>query len=285
MINLHELHPRYSLRLTGGVWSVRAMLELDANAFVNAVRYLEFARRGFPKTDGGNDAVISLIKHLRIFATHCETLDLPCAAGMARKLIQQVKPKRIGNEVVKGTIANIQETFEIEIDQRKIFAIHGHLSEYYDGVRHSFGEVVIERFPDARFDIEEAGKCLALSRHDACVFHLMRALEFGVVAVHKCLGCATSKNPSWGQYLSEIRARIEENNRLGRWGSAADKEAFAQYMAGILAVCKDGHRNVTMHIGRRYTEDEAREAFQIVKATMQKIASRCDQDGLPLLVT
>ena len=44
---------------------------------------------------------------------------------------------------------------------------------------------VNDKFPSAAFDIDEAGKCLAIGRSTAAVFHLMRALETAIRAVHQ----------------------------------------------------------------------------------------------------
>ena len=46
-----------------------------------------------------------------------------------------------------------------------------------------FGRSVVGVFPDPTADIDEATRCLALERPTASVFHLMRAMEVGVVAL------------------------------------------------------------------------------------------------------
>jgi hypothetical protein len=37
-----------------------------------------------------------------------------------------------------------------------------------------------------------------------------------------------------------------------------------------------------MHVEKKYTKDEAEHIFVAVKGFMKKLASRCDEDGLPL---
>jgi hypothetical protein len=41
-------------------------------------------------------------------------------------------------------------------------------------------------------------------------------------------------------------------------------------------------RNATMHIEKKYTDDEAEHIFAAVKGFMMKLASRMDEDGKPL---
>lgn len=42
------------------------------------------------------------------------------------------------------------------------------------------------------------------------------------------------------------------------------------------------YRNSTMHLDSVYTEDDARMVFNLVRGLIQKIASRMDENGLPL---
>jgi hypothetical protein len=41
------------------------------------------------------------------------------------------------------------------------------------------------------------------------------------------------------------------------------------------------YRNATMHLDQKYTEEEAKHIFEIVKGSMRKLASRCDENGDP----
>jgi hypothetical protein len=61
-----------------------------------------------------------------------------------------------------------------------------------------FGKDVAEKFNSAVFDIRESGKCLALGRATACVFHLMHVLEFALQAIHACLELEVPDNPLCG---------------------------------------------------------------------------------------
>lgn len=45
---------------------------------------------------------------------------------------------------------------------------------------------------------------------------------------------------------------------------------------------KDAWRNSTMHIERRYTDEEAEHILSAVRSFLKKIARRLDEDGLPL---
>jgi len=72
------------------------------------------------------------------------------------------------------------------LNYRTCFAIWGDKEKLY-AAKLLFGDDVAKKFPSASVDIEEAGKCLALDRGTATVFHLMRAMEVGLRALAKSL--------------------------------------------------------------------------------------------------
>ena len=67
-----------------------------------------------------------------------------------------------------------------------------------------FGTEVAARFPRAIVDIEEAGKCFALGRFTACVFHLMRVVEAGLAAISRSLNIV-KHSPTWEAYLTVFK--------------------------------------------------------------------------------
>lgn len=96
----------------------------------------------------------------------------------------------------------------LEEDLRKqiFLAIQPGDSRYYEQTEPLFGIAVHESFPSTRFDISEAGKCLALHRGTGCVFHLMRALEVSLRVVR-------------GSFLRSVgSAELAQHNRGDRKG-------------------------------------------------------------------
>src|SRR5262249_6091339 len=81
----------------------------------------------------------------------------------------------------------IANSVEAELTQLTCFRISAEDAKYFTA-RRLFGEEVATKFVPANQDIEEAGKCLALSRGTATVFHLMRVMEAGLKALAKPLG-------------------------------------------------------------------------------------------------
>jgi hypothetical protein len=127
-----------------------------------------------------------------------------------------------------------------------------------------FGEGVASRFPELSFDIEESGKCLALRRATASVFHLMRVMERAVQLISTSLNI---KNPEreWGKLLSDIHAAIETMEKGAR------RDEWSAAHANLYHV-KQAWRNTTMHPRKTYTEEQAEEIFRAVKAFMAQMS-------------
>src|ERR1700719_4665247 len=73
------------------------------------------------------------------------------------------------------------------------------------------GQSVFDAFPSANDDIYEAGMCLALERATACVMHLNRVLECGLLALARALG--VEQQTDWGAYLRKIERTLDERTK------------------------------------------------------------------------
>ena len=57
-------------------------------------------------------------------------------------------------------------------------------AKYFENDR-LLGDAVFEVFEEALQDVKDAGNCLALAMHTACVFHLMRIAEWRLRAFRR----------------------------------------------------------------------------------------------------
>lgn len=178
----------------------------------------------------------------------------------------------------KSTIAEfvemlrvIEKTIAWEMEDQMFFHVPARRAERYTKATLAFGEEVNDAFPKAIVDIEEASKCLALSRGTACVFHSMRVMEAGLKAVAKLLDIPYA--PSWESYIKQIDNRVGENYKK-KPRSWKRTEPFFKEVLGDLQAVKIAWRNPTMHIVRTYTPEEAEQIFGAVKIFMQRVAPR-----------
>ena len=143
-----------------------------------------------------------------------------------------------------------------------------------------FGESVDEAFPSARYDISEAGHCLALRRPTACIVHLMRALEVGLSYLAVALDMSlTSEN--WNTILNliekEIRSRTKESHGE-KWKT--EDEPFFTESATHFRLVKNAWRNHAAHARDKYTDQEAEEIYGSVRSFMRHLSKRLSEEGL-----
>ena len=130
-----------------------------------------------------------------------------------------------------------------------------------------FGLEVAAKFPSVAYEVEQAGKALAFGIDTGAAFHSIRCFEAGIRAMSRCLKIpdpTKASQRSWASLLRTIKTEIDrrwptDNNKLSGDGRFFD-EAYA-----TLAAIQNPYRNATMHLDQKYTEEEARHVFEMVK--------------------
>lgn len=140
----------------------------------------------------------------------------------------------------------------------------------------------ITAFPSTRYDIEEASKGLALQRNTAAVFHLMRVMGAGVMALGKSLNEPTldaSHNLTWDNVLRRCAKESEKEFKAMSPVWQADKKFFATATAKLYAV-KDAWRNPNAHeIGDKYTSEETLDIYRTIRSFMRQLATKLNESS------
>ncbi|MFZ3374959.1 MAG: hypothetical protein WA183_05350 [Chthoniobacterales bacterium] len=150
-------------------------------------------------------------------------------------------------------------------------------SEYYMQPEPLFFDGFRDTFPSAISDVQEAGKCLALERPTACIFHLMRIMEAGLKALARKMNIPYA--PSWEGYLRQIKEKLEIDwkDKAPEWKA---EEEFYRESAAHLSAVKIAWRNPTMHIVKTYSYDESKEVFGAVRGLMRHLATKLKEPEL-----
>jgi len=263
------------------------MLEIDAYRFVgflnaiHSIRWMaeqprpsdDFTIRGRDETakstliDGGEQ-----LAEMGLNATRNATLDF----------LSAVESHGSSNQLAINHVGIVCHILMFELKGRAFLQVQR--QDLFEKGSALFGPDLPIKFPDASFEIDEGGKCLALERGTACVFHLMRAMEIAVRATARCLQISDPIKPSernWGFILGEIKKGID-----ARWPTAASRHggdgAFFETLYASLSAVRNPWRNATMHVEKRYTVEEADDVLAAVRGFMRLLASRLDEQGQPL---
>ena len=200
-------------------------------------------------------------------------LGLKQSAKYLQQLTQAfVKDNTNLKEICEKRIPFLERLLQNELESTWFKFLSDEQAKYYQGPL-LFGENVNKKFSPAATDIEEAGKCLALDRGTACVFHLMRVMEVGLKGLAAKLGIPYA--PSWESYLGQIDKRITAKHKTKGINWKKD-EPFYRDLLGLLIAVKISWRNPTMHVVRRYTPEEAEGVFDAVRAFMQALATKVE---------
>jgi hypothetical protein len=143
-------------------------------------------------------------------------------------------------------------------------------------------DVVNNAFPRARYDLEEASKCVALDRSTAAVLHLMRALEIPLAAMAKAVELDLKEN--WNSILNDIenkvRGKDKDGNRTEYWKGRKEEQAFFSDACTHFFFIKDAWRNYASHgMKEKYTPDEAKKIYKAVTGFCDHLSSRLRSDG------
>jgi len=169
-------------------------------------------------------------------------------------------------------VVALRETMEDELRGRKLVLVPGLKAEYCDK-EDLFGARVFSAFPSAFRDIKEAGNCYAVDLNTACVFHVMRVLEKGLVALTVPLGIVcTSQN--WDRILEKIEAAIAPIEKLPSKDPILADLQFYREAAKQFSYFKTAWRNHVMHSSVSYDQQEALKIMNHVRDFMQHLTLR-----------
>ncbi len=128
-------------------------------------------------------------------------------------------------------------------------------------------------FPSSVRDMREAGRCFALDQFTACVLHLMRALEFPLVAMTKALNF-TSSSPNWEQVINECEREIAKINPNTHGINWREDQQFYSEAALHFRFLKNAWRNHAVHGHDTYDNREAREIMTHVRSFIDQLSQK-----------
>jgi hypothetical protein len=123
---------------------------------------------------------------LTIFELECSELNLDAAVASIKKIRQLFDMENSTYGAFWPLCGELKERILDQCANRHLFSLSVSEAEYYSNYRPKW-EDVIRRFPAADGDIEEAGKCFALGRYAAAVFHSLQIVEVGLIDLGKLI--------------------------------------------------------------------------------------------------
>lgn len=219
----------------------------------------------------GNTA-LSMRQSLCMAEELCDELGLVVSVQGVRRMRETFQGGSISVESIGPKLGELISTMQDELAAHVFMYIEPTKTAFYSKPQ-LFGKEVAERFPSAAFDIEEAGKCLALNRGTACVFHLMRVMEVALYALGNDLSIDKLQE-NWHNAIDQI-----ENAIRGLPKADERKQSYSDVAAHFMHV-KEAWRNRTAHGNQVYPDEKAEQIFDNVKGLMQVLATRLAENSL-----
>jgi len=216
----------------------------------------------------GNGRAVQLkrFKRYRALLKVCGLKYSVKSAERTLKLLQRLTPPSYRN--LQSGLQDLHNHIHEELEETKLWRVER--PEFLDRDGLQLGQ----KFRLAHKDAVEAGKCLALGRNTAGVFHLMRVMEIGLRELGDSINDPSldpKTNPTWEKILGRCDKELAKpyKERSSEW--AADGPFFSTATANLRAV-KDAWRNPTLHVERFYDEEEARDVWNAARAFMRHLA-------------
>jgi hypothetical protein len=212
-----------------------------------------------------------------VFRRLLQEADMEVSIDSLDRVLRLLKERTIDLPKTRSALEELHGRIRDELSHMELWLLTREERRFL--ISDPFGPDISTKFPSARDDIEEAGKCLSFGRGTACVFHLMRVMEVGLRALGRSLNDPNldpSRNPTWHSILKKCDDEPSKplGNRAPEW---RDDDAFFSAAAAQLHAVKDAWRNPTMHIERKYLPDEAEEVWNAVRAFMRQLARKLSE--------
>ena len=183
--------------------------------------------------------------------------------------------------------ADLRNASDVIVDalwQGKFVQVAALYTDYIENDALCGEEVKKKAFPSASEDLCQAGNCIGVDCGTAAVFHLMRAVEWGMRALAADWGVIGAPHKSrtvpiefsqWEKILAQLYPAVETKiNALPAGQHKQDMQEFYFPILHEIRGFKDAFRNHVMHTRKSYTQQEADEVLRYVRRFKQVLSHK-----------
>lgn len=206
----------------------------------------------------------------------CTTLEWEDLTAQAERLRAKAIGGQRGHAMYALTV-DLRDAILDRIQRDAVLVIPASRIKYYDQKLPLFGKKVFDEIPEAAQEISEAGKCFALDRWTACIFHLMRSLELSLHRIAKELGIsfpAPIELQDWKTLVDKIDKQIEMLENQSRSLQKTEDLRFYSTLNLEFGWFKNAWRNHISHARESYNEEQAANIMDHVGKFLNEVANR-----------
>lgn len=257
------------------------MLNINASHYVNVHGIIEdFQRRSGQlsftalPSDSEFNELMAMVTNLRGM---CDYMRMAVSVVTLDRIIKEYSMTRPSNASVRQRLDQWYSCFTAEIESQLLLIVLPHRHAYYSEAIRGDGTAIagliasLDLFPSAVYDAREAENCFAFERFTACVFHLMRCAEFGLVSVARSALVPEDKiNKGWDGCIRGIESHVKVigSTRPTSWQD--DVKKYSDLSSWFTSIQK-GWRNSVSHVPRTYSEDTAGGIFSATRTLFEHL--------------
>ena len=256
------------------VVSLASMLDFAAEKFWRLSADLEIFRQ-FPDIAIEDTARFTKLKDDIIDAYRwCQRMGMRLSSNKIKHLADMLA---VGPTAVQlaGVLEDLHERIHEELEGIWFRTIPQEKHEYANPMW-LVDTPIYKRYRLAFDEFGHAGMCFGIGENAACVFHLMRIVDFGLRQVAASLELPYDAR-NWSVIGDAIRKKMEQKyqSKTEEW---KQREPFyAQILTDIQAISR-GHRNPHLHeIESTYGDREARYMLTVVEEFIRRLAEQLPQ--------
>jgi hypothetical protein len=226
-----------------------------------------------------DEQLVRVMGNFESIAEICERMHLSVSKRSVDKIIDQFQAKRPNFRETKRKFLEWYACFESEVEGQIYLLVLPHRVAYWnseadrlEGTESAKLVRLLANFPDAKYDAREAGNCFAFGRFSACVHHLMRLAEHGLVSVAASVNVPEEKiSKGWDGCIQGIESAIKNISSTKPTGDWQDQVKKYSDLCSWFTTIKSGWRNPSSHVPRIYSEQSAVGIFSAVRTLFEHL--------------
>ena len=205
---------------------------------------------------------------ITVLHEYCDKLDLPLSQNQINAVVAAVNS--MDNDRINRALDELQRRVQEELKAKVCFCLPGNKVKYWN-LLWLVDTPIYDNFRSAHAEMQRAGHCFAYGENTACVFHLMRVVDFGLRKVAESLHI-TYDARNWMGIAKAIQKNMEQEYKTKTDDWKNSEPMYAEILTDIQAISR-GHRNPVLHeLEKKYDEREAEHMINVVEGFMLHLA-------------
>jgi len=257
------------------------ILRFYADAFANAGYNLALEIRKFSKDPSSHyDPMVMKVLRMHLGKLSTDCAELPVTSVKVKRILAVLDDPQmmaiLPSESIPKMLTDIQVGIEDELSTKLFFQLRPERAKMFNDPTDGWAEV-LDKFHEARMDVEEMHKCYALSRYAGSVFHSVQTIECALLDLGTFLEVEDLKS-GW----TAVSNKLEKLTKM-KFQDLSDKHqknfAFIEQMQATVVALQRAWRNKISHahgkltlLTSEFAPDVAEEILMATRAFMRRLA-------------